>query len=208
MKLRFLGWIVAAALVTVAATAGFQGGTAKIGVVDLEKVFNDSTYWKEQLDGLKQLKASRQDMIQFVDQYRTFTPEQATKFHDLSIKAPISAVEKAELDKVKKDVMAANERLKNLQTKANPTADESREMQELSRLVQTTVETAQGWSRTASEELDGKYADAQKAAIDKVRDTVKQVAKDGGYTVVFANGLAPYGANDLTLETLKAVNKK
>lgn len=209
MNIKHLGWVVAAALVGVAAIAGFQGSTNKIGIVDATKVFNDSDYAKSQMDTLRSFGTARQDMLQFVDSYRTFTPEQATRFHDLSLKgATITAAEKAELEKIKSDVQTADKRLKALQTKSNVTPAETTEMQDLSRRVQTTTDTAQRWSQDAQQEFDAKRQELQKAGLDKVKDAIKQVAKDQGYTLVFIADVAPYGANDLTADTLKAMNKK
>lgn len=209
MKVRYLGWIVAAALVTVAATAGFEQTAPKIGVVDITKVFNDSDYAKAQMDTLKQFGNARQDMLQFVDQYRVFMPEQATRFHDLSMKAgAVTAAEKTELDGIKKAVMASDTRLKELQTKNPPTDAESKEMQDLSRRVQTTTETAQRWSRDAQQEFEDKRAELQKAGLDKVRESIKAVGTTGQYTIVYISDVAPYGANDLTAEALKVMNKK
>lgn len=210
MKVRYLGWIVAAALAAIAVLAGFQGPTVKIGVVDMTRVFNESDYAKSQVQVLKDLGAARQDMLQFFDQYRTFTPEQASKFHDLSMK-PTTAVapaEKTELDKIKKDVQAAAQRLKDLQQKSNPTPAESAEISDLSRRVQTTTDMATKWSREANDEVDAMRSKLQKDTLDKVRDAVKQVGQRDGYTIVFVSDIAPYGANDITDAALKVMNKK
>jgi Skp family chaperone for outer membrane proteins len=208
MKFRYLGWIVAGALIVVAATAGFQTTTTKIGVVDITKVFNDSDYAKTQMETLKQFGTARQEMIQFVDQYRVFTPEQATTFHDLSLKSVISAAEKAQLDGIKTAVKTSDARLKDLQQKSNPTPAESTEMADLSRRVQTTTDTAQRWSRDAQDEYEGKRQELQKAGLDKVRESIKAVAKEKEYTIVFISDIAPYGVNDITPLALAAMNKK
>lgn len=208
MKLTYLGWVVAAALIAVAVGSGFQGSTQKIGVVDATKVFNDSDYAKAQVDQLKALGQARQDMLQFVESYRTFTVEQAMKFHDLSTKAMPTAADKTEIDGIKKAVIAADTRLKDLQTKANPTPAESAELNELSGRVRSTNETAQRWGRDAQDEFDQKRQELNKLGLDKVRDAIKQAASAQGYTLVFITDIAPYGANDLTAETLKVMNKK
>ncbi len=207
MKFRYLGWIVAVALVAVAATTGFQGST-KIGVVDAVKVFNDSDYAKAQVDVLKALGQARQDMLQFVDANRVFTVEQATKFHDLSIKPNPTAADKAEIDAIKGQVTTASNRLKELQQKQNPSQAESTELQELSNRRTTTSETAQAWSRNAQEEFDAKRQELNKVGMDKVKEAIKSVASTGGYSLVFIADIAPYGANDLTADALKAMNRK
>lgn len=208
MKLHNMGWIAAAALIAVAAATGFQGSQTKIGVVDATRVFNESEFAKTQVDTLKQLAQARQDMLQFLDQYRTFTTEDANRFHDLSMKAPMSAADKAEIDKIKNAVIAADKRLKELQTKSNLSPAETNELNELSRRVQTTADLGTRWSREAQDEFEGKKNDLQKAGLDKVKDAIKQAASAEGYTIVFISDVAPYGANDLTASALKVMNKK
>jgi Skp family chaperone for outer membrane proteins len=208
MKFKYLGWIVAAALVVVAVTAGFQGGAPKIGIVDANKVLAESEYAKAENEVIKAMVIARQEMLQFVDSYRTFTPEQATPFHDISLKPNPTPAEKAQLDKIKTDVQTASKRLNELRQKANPTADELKELNELSRREQTTTETAQKWNRDAETELETKHNDSQKIGLDKVREAIKQVGAAQSYTLVFIADVAPYGANDLTPDVLKVMNKK
>lgn len=208
MKLQYMGWIAAAALVAVAATTGFQGAQTKVGVVDATTVFNESDFAKTQVDTLKAMAQARQDMLQFLDSYRTFTPEDANKFHDLSMKTPMTAADKAEIDKIKNSVINSDKRLKELQTKANLTAPETNELNDLSRRVQSTGELGTRWSREAQDEFEGKKNELQKAGLDKVREAIKQAAAAEGYTIVFISDVAPYGANNLTQAALKVMNKK
>jgi Skp family chaperone for outer membrane proteins len=208
MKLHNMGWIAAAALVAVAATTGFQGSQTKIGVVDLTRVYNDSTYAKGQYDELKALAQARQDMLQFLDRFRTFTAEDANKFHDLSMKTTMTAADKAELDKMKKAAQDSSKRLTELQQKTNPTPAEVTELNELSRRVQTTTDLGTRWSREAQDELESRRRDIEKAGLDKVRDAIKQSAMAEGYTLVFVTDVAPYGVNNLTDAAIKVVNKK
>jgi|ERR1044072_4975991 Skp family chaperone for outer membrane proteins len=208
MKLQYMGWIVAGAIVAVAATTGFSAQGTKVGVVDATKVFNESEFAKTQVDTLKQLAQARQDMLQFLDNYRTFTTEDANKFHDLSMKAPVTPADKAEIDKIKNAVITADGRLKTLQTKSNLTPAETNELNELSRRVQTTNDLGTRWSREAQDEFGGKKNELQKNGLDKVKEAIKQAASAEGYTIVFIADVAPYGANDLTASALKVMNKK
>lgn len=208
MRVKYFGWIVAAAIVAVGVGAGFETQGTKIGVVDLAKVFNESDYAKGQTDSLKSVGAIRQGMLEFADTYRTFTPEQANRFHDLSVKATATAADKAEIEKIKNDVMASDKRLKDLQTKTSPTAAEAAELSELTRRTQMTQDTVQRWSREFNDELGQLQGKLRQDALDRVRDAVKQVGSAQGYSIIFTTDMAPYGANDVTADALKAMNAK
>jgi len=207
MKLGNLGWVIAAALFAVAATVGFQGD-AKIGVVDASKVFNDSDYTKSQMDGLRALLQSRQDMLDFVEVNKTFTAEDATSYHDLCTKENPSAADKATLDGIKKKVQAANDRLKALQQKQTLTTQEKLDLDQLSTETQTMGDTLAKWKQDAQAELETKRQDVNTTGTSKVKDAVKQVASSQGYALVFSDQAAIYGANDLTDAALKVMNKK
>jgi len=206
IKIGNLGWVVAAALFAVAVTSGFQGDM-KIGVVDATRVFNESEYTKTQLAGLHALLQSRQDMLDFVDMTKTFTADQATKYHDLSTKPSPTAADKAELDSIKKTVQTANNRLQELQQKQPLSPTDKTELDDLSKRVQTTSETLARWKQDAQNELEAKKQDLNKLASDKVKDAIKQVASSQGYTLVFSEEVAVYGVNDLTDAVIKAVSK-
>ena len=207
MKLGNLGWVLAAALFAVAATSGFQGD-AKIAVVDASRVFNDSEYAKTQMDSLRTLLQSRQDMLDWVEANKTFTADQAEKYHALCTKDNPSASDKADLDTIKKAVLASSNRLKELQQKQTLTAQEKTELDELSQRINTMTDTLAKWKQDAQTELEAKRQDVNKTGTDKVRDAVKQVATSQGYVLVFSDQVAIYGANDLTDAALKVMNKK
>ncbi len=208
MKLRYSGWIVAISLLGVVAATGFQVTPTKIGVVDMSAVFAKSKFAQEQTKTLQDVGSSRKAMLDFLDTYRTFKPEDATRFHDLSIKAQVSSAEKAEIEKIKNDVMASDKRLKDLQTKTTLTPAESTELSELSRRIQSTTDAGGRWSNDASQEIQTLQEKLRADTLVKVREAVKQVGKDQGYTVIFINELAPYAANDVTDAALKAMDKK
>src|SRR5688572_7618411 len=117
MKFNQFGWVVAAALGATMFAGGFQVNSQKIGVVDMAKVFGDSEFAKKQSEQLKAFGNARSGILEFLETYRAFTPEQAARFRELSLKANASAAEKAEVEKIKQDVMAADKKLKALQQK-------------------------------------------------------------------------------------------
>lgn len=199
---------MAGSVLAMGVVAGFGAQGTKMGVVDLAKVFNDSDYAKGQTDTLKSVGQIRQGMLEFADTYRAFTPEQANRFHDLGVKPNPTAAEKAEYEKIKNDVIASDKRLKDLQTKTSPTPAEAAAMQELSRRAQTTQDSVQRWSREFNDELSQMQAKLRADALDRVRDAVKQVGTSQGYTIIFTTDMAPYGANDITADALKAMNAK
>lgn len=207
-RFSMMGWVVAAALAGIFLGSGFQGADAKFGVVDIADVVEKSELGKKNQTDFNAMKSAREGVLEFIDQYRVLTMEQAQKLRELSLKATPTAAEKAELERIKADVIQSDKRAKELSVKPNLSAEERTLIQDYAQRSQRMDETAQRWFREFTNEMQA-WADKQKAAsIDAARASIREVAKQQGYTVVFETGIAPYAANDLSDAALKAMNAK
>lgn len=187
---------------------GFQGATEKTAVVDVQRVVEQSEFGKQNQVTFNEMKTGREAVLEFIDTYRVLTADQAQKIRDLSLKAGITAPEKAELERVKADVIAADKKSKELSQKTNLTPEERTLIEDYARRSQAMEATAQRWFREFTTEMQT-WADKQKlASVDKARVAIQEVGKAGAYSIVFEVGVAPYGANDITDAALKAMNAK
>src|SRR6476646_9473433 len=129
MKIQNLGWVLAAGMAGVMFAGGFQNNTSKVGVANVQEMFQNSDVTHSKQDALKAMGDTRSDILQFIHTYRTITPDQANRFKTLSLKPDPTAAEKTELDKLKADVIAGNQAFQSLQTKASPTPAEVTKLQ-------------------------------------------------------------------------------
>ncbi len=202
------GWLAAAVMAGAMLGLGFQGSTEKTAVVDVQKVVELSEFGKANQITFNDMKGGREAVLEFIDTYRVLTADQAQKIRDLSLKVGILAPEKAELDRIKADVIAADKKSKELSQKTNLTPEERTLMEDYARRSQAMETTAQRWFREFTTEMQT-WADKQKlASVDKARLAIQEVGKAGAYSIVFEIGVAPYGANDITDAALKAMNAK
>ena len=202
------GWLAAAVMAGAMAGLGFQGGSEKSAVVDVQKVVEQSEFGKQNQVTFNEMKTGREAVLEFIDTYRVLTADQAQKIRDLSLKVGITAPEKAELERVKADVIAADKKSKELSQKSNLTPEERTLIEDYARRSQAMEATAQRWFREFTTEMQT-WADKQKlASVDKARVAIQEVGKAGAYSIVFEVGVAPYGANDITESALKAMNAK
>ncbi len=207
MKIDKAGWIAVAVLAGAVVTAGFQGTTAKNGIVDVEKVFNESTFAKNQSESLRTMGMSRQSVLEFVNQYRTMLSTDAEKFKDLTIKATaLSPAEKTELERIKVDAKTSEDAYRAGITQASPTPELLKKIEDWNRRKDATGDLLQNWQQDFTAEVQAKQASLRAEALVKVRQSIQKVARDQGYTMVFDSNVAPYAANDLTDEALKAMN--
>lgn len=207
-KFHRLGWVVAAALAGVMLGSGFQPAESKIGVVNIAEVVEKSEFGRRSQEEFNAMKTAREAVLEFIDTYRVLTVEQATKFRDLSLKTNATAAEKAELDRLKAEVIAADRRSKELSIKTNLTPEERQLMQEYATRSQQMQELTQRWFREFTQQMQS-WADAQRLqSLERARAAVQETARAQGFTVVFETGIAPFGANDLTEASLRAMNAR
>lgn len=205
-KFDYLGWVLAAGLAGIMASSGFQATTDKSGVVDIAKVVEQSTYGKANQTSFQAMKEARESLLEFIDQNRVLTNEQAQRLKDIAVKENPTDAEKAEAERIKAEVVASAKRSQELSGKATLTPEERTLMDEYSRRSQTMQNVAARWYQEFTGDMQ-EWADKRKMdSVQKAREAIQSVAKAQGYTIIFEVGIAPYGANDLTDAALQAMN--
>jgi len=204
-----LGWVFAAAFGAVLLGGGFQAPALKIGVVDISRVVEESATGKEIQTNFRQMQKVREDLLEFIDTNRVLTTEQAQRLRDLSVKLNPTPEEKAEADRIRAEVVASNKKWAELSTKASGlTAEERTLLEDYARRSQAMAEFADRLLKQFTNEIQGWAADQKVKSLQQARLAVQEVSKAEGYTVVLEVGIAPFGANDITDASLKAMDAK
>jgi Skp family chaperone for outer membrane proteins len=204
-----LGWIIAVAMACVLATVGFQTGTEKFGVVNLSKVIDQSDFGKQSAGTLRQMIDTRESLLKFLDDFRIATTEQSSRLRDLWLKgATATDAEKAEIDRIKAEIIAADKRSRELAVKPNLTADDRLLVEEYARRSQTMTDVLNRWLKEFAGDTDNYAAQQRKIGLEKAQEATTEVAKAQACTIVLDSGIAPYGAIDLTPAALTAMNAK
>ncbi len=208
IKIDKLGWLVAALLLGVMLGTGFQEGPLKFAVADITSVVENSDFGKKNQGDFKAMKDAREALLAFIDQYRILSVQQASELKLLSLKVPLTAEEKAKLERIKADVIAAKKKSDEIVQKQNLTPEDRKLLDEMGNQAAAMEQTAQEWLREFTNELQA-WADSKKLeSLNRARAAVQEVGKAQGFTLVFELGIAPYGANDITDASLKAMNAK
>lgn len=191
-----------------ASLLGFQGGAEKSGVVDLNRVIQQSNFGKENTDRLNAELKRRRELMDFVATYRVLTAEQAQKLRELMLKAAPTDAEKTETERLKQTIQDSDKKRNDLSQKATLSDDERATLRDFSLRAQTMDQVLERWNQEFSEELGQLESDARNTTLARARESLKTVAKNGNFTIVFESSVVPYGANDLTDDTIKSMNAK
>jgi Skp family chaperone for outer membrane proteins len=205
MNINKAGWLAAALLAAGIVGAGFQKPGDKVGTVDMEKVFNDSAFAKTQTDNLKTMGSARQGVLEFVNTYKTISAADANKFRELSLKDNATAADKAEVERIKGAAQASEQKYRELSTKTSPTPDELKQVDDFAKRTAASEQLLQQWQQDFMNEVQAKQASLRSEALGKVRTAIQKVGKDQGYSIIFDSSVAPFSANDLTDDAMKAM---
>ncbi len=207
-KVAWSGWVVAAALAGIMLGSGFQTPSLKLGVVDLNAVIDKSDVGKAGKKSFEEMKAAREALLEFIDQYRILTIEQANRLRELMLLKERTKAEDAELERLKADIVATSKKSAELATKPNYTPEERTLVEEYSRRSQTMNETSTRWLREFSDEVQNWVAASREQNYQKAKAAAAEVAAKDGYTMVIEGSVAVFGANDITDLSLAAMNAK
>jgi len=70
------------------------------------------------------------------------------------------------------------------------------------------VKTLDRWAREFGDELMNQQEKLRSDTLNRVKAAVQEVGQKQGYSVVYVQDIVPYGANNITKDSLKAMNSK
>lgn len=199
-----LGLVLGA--VTIIGAAELQSGP-QFASVDILKVVYESKQGKESNAKFEQMKGELSKMLQQWGEAPILNNDdfaELRKAFDMNATPEQRAKATALLATGQKNVR----RLTDLQAKKDLTEVEKAEMTVLTSQLTTTRDGLLQIQQDLNQRLQDWAGDAQKRILAQTKDTVSQLSKQRGYTVVFDSSAAPYSANDITDAVLAEMNKK
>lgn len=207
-KFALAGWFVAAGLGVLLITSGFQSAQPKFGVVDVNRVIQQSEIGQSNQARIRDFYEKRNNLLQFMDTYRVMSVDQAQRLRDLELKANPTEAEKQEVERIKQSAIANTRQLDALSQKQPLTDEERNQLTEYNRQSQETARLLAQLNQQFNVEFDDYQATVRQDTINSAMDAAKQVAAREGYTLVFEAQFAIYGANDVTDEAIRIMNAR
>ena len=207
-KMTNLGWIAAGVLAGVMIFSGFGQSQEKLGIVDTNRLATTSKMGLRNTENLRAALTSRDALMTYMNENPTLTEEQATRLRALATKTPMTEAEKTEETTIKKAIADDRKVFDDLNKKNPPTDAERQKLSEFNKRRSDTQIRLAKWQNEFQAELQQLQNDVRTAESKNVKEVLTEIAKKGGYTVVLEQQIAPYGANDITDECIKALDAK
>lgn len=208
MSMEKLGWIVAAAALGLVAASGFQAGMEKTATVNLQSLVDSSNLGKKNSGVFDKMKDAREGLLRFMDENRVLTMDQANDLRTLMLMDNPTEADKSKLERVKADVVAQAKRNQELSGKTSLTPEERTLLQEYASRSAAIENLEDQWIDEFRGQMQQWAVDRKVESLQVAKQTAQQIAKEKGYSLVFDQSVAIYSPNDLTNDTLQAMNAK
>jgi Skp family chaperone for outer membrane proteins len=200
--------VVALGLVVLMVGSGFQGPSLKFGVVDSFA----TQAGMEQMQTLKEEEknafSARSVYFAFVVSTGSLRVEDAKKFRELSMKTTKTDADKIEMDRLKTLANDGKKKFEDLVIKQNPTDADLKLLDELRNRQAQLKEYLQVTQKELEQEMEALNNANLRKLSEIYKAAVTEVGKKQQFTLIFDKGNAPYAANDITDDVIKATKGK
>lgn len=203
-----LGWVVAIGLGALVFTAGFHGAADKLGVVDITAAFNKSNLKANSEQKLAAMTDARKGVLEFVNLNPLFTADQLKRFRVLSTQEKLNDAEKKELESIKSDVQLALKDNALLAQNKAPSADDVKKLDDYGNRASFTRSARQQLQEEFVQEMSAAKDSMDNSAFLLLREAVREIGKNQGFSIIFSERAAVYGGTDVTDEVQKQADKK
>ncbi len=198
--------IFAAFFIGMFALTAWNQNTQKFAVVSLGDVAERSKLGQREKKEFEALRTKYGALIQFLNTNKAAAREDVQKMVDLWNKEKPTPAETQQLEALKTKAQTQSEELRRLISVLNPSAEQQSRIRELSGMSQGTEDMLPQLDNMLGTAMQQRANAKQQDVLDKARAAVQKVGKRDGFTLVFENQMAVYGATDLTDEALKTMD--
>lgn len=188
---------------TFAADAG-----PKIGIIDVEKLYNDAPRVKQYREGLVKLRTELGTKLEIRSQNRMLSEEQVKEFVDLKLKTKPTEQDTKRIKELTDLEHANDEELKKLQTTAQPTEQQKARLKELTDMQQKSTSIGQQMEKDYNAQLDSKTQELDAKVESEVREAINKVAQEKSYAYVLAKAAVFVGGTDITDDVIGKLERK
>jgi len=182
---------------------------ATVGFVDLNKIMEQvkkTSTWVTMTKGFDDARARYQGEIASLTKIRYLTATEKAELEQIRAKTNVTAGEKARLGELENKSEALDKEAQTLAAVEKPTAEQSKRIEELSKLRQAAIANLQDETEKRSEQLRKLEEQVLDGMQDKILEHVQQVAKSKNLTLVVDQRAVLFGGQDLTEDIMKKLD--
>ncbi len=197
-------------LLTMALTLGcFLAAHAQaFGVVDYERVINESTFVKNSLEQLQALEARYRGVLQALQENIILTDEERQELTNLLLADTLNDAQRQRVQQLAQTSRQRADELQQLRQKPQPSETEKAALERFTQMEARGREAIQTLAQQLSQQLEQRVQQSREQVRNAVRETIAQVAKEKRLTLVFSTEAVLYAETDITNDVIQKLNER
>lgn len=200
MKL-FTGLLLGIALWGIAGAQGF-------GIIDLERVERESTFFKTRAEQLQNLENRYRTALQTLAENIVQTEEERQELTNLLLAENLTQAQQQRLQQLTQTARQRAGELQQLRQKPQPTETEKAALERFTQMEARGREAIQALQQQLEQQLVQRGRQLNEEVRKAIDEVVAQVARERKLAAVFTKGLVLYAENDITDEVIKRLNTR
>lgn len=197
-------------LLTMALTLGcFLAAHAQsFGVVDYERVINESTFVKNSLEQLQALEARYRGVLQALQENIILTDEERQELTNLLLADTLNDAQRQRVQQLAQASRQRADELQQLRQKPQPSETEKAALERFTQMEARGREAIQTLAQQLTQQLEQQVQQSREQVRNAVRETIAQVAKEKKLTLVFSTEAVLYAETDITNDVIQKLNER
>lgn len=182
---------------------------SSVGFVDLNKIMDQvkkTSTWVTMTKSFDDARAKYQGEIASLTKIRYLTATEKTELDQIRAKTNVTAGEKARIGELENKSEALDKEAQSLASVEKPTPEQSKRIEELSKLRQAAIANLQDETEKRTEQLRKLEEQVLDDMQGKILEHVQQVAKNKSLTLVVDQRAILFGGQDLTEDIMKKLD--
>lgn len=196
-----IGWLLTFGCLVVAHAQAF-------GVVDYERVINESTYVKGNLDRLQALETRYRGVLQTLQENIVQTNEERQELANLLLANNLNEAQRGRVEQLTQTARQRAGELQQLRQKPQLSETEKAALERFTQMETVGREALQTLAQQLGQQLEQQIQQSRDQVNKAVREVIAQVAKEKKLTVVFSAQSVLYAENDITNEVIKRLDER
>lgn len=196
-----IGWLLTFSCLVAAHAQAF-------GVVDYDRVINESTYVKNNLNRLQSLEARYRGVLQTLQENLVLTNEERQELTNLLLAENLNETQRKRVEQLTQTARQRAGELQQLRQKPQPSETEKAALDRFTQMETVGREALQTLAQQLSQQLEQQVRQSRDQVEKAVREVVAQVAKEKKLAIVFNAQVVFYAENDITSEVIKRLDER
>lgn len=179
-----------------------------MGVVDYERVINESTYVKTRLEQLQALEQRYRGALQVLQENAILTDEERQEMTTLLLADNLNDAQRQRLQQLGTTSRQRSEELQALRQKPSPSETEKAALERFTQMEVRSREALQALAQQLSQQLEQRVQQSRNEVRKIIRDVIGQIAKEKKLSVVFTADTVLFAENDITEEVIKRLDER